>query len=126
MTRLRLLTAALVIAPFGAIAAQTNAQNAARPNAGDHARTTTASVSSTRANAAALLVDAAEHGDLAMVKSSLAMKADANYTSGDGMTALHWAADRGDSAMTAVLLKDRKSTRLNSSHHRLSRMPSSA
>ncbi len=109
MKRLGLLTAALAIAPFGAIAAQTNAQinaqNAARPNGGDHARTTTASVSSTRANAAALLVEAAEHGDLAMVKSSLAMKADANYTSGDGMTALHWAADRGDSAMTTVLLK---------------------
>ena len=35
-------------------------------------------------------------------------------------------ADHGDPAAYELLARDRKSTRLNSSHHAISRMPSSA
>ena len=102
-SRFGVLTAALLMAPLGTAAAQANSQN--RPNAGDRARATTAKVSSTRSNAAVAMVEAAERGDLAMVKSLLASKADVNYAQGDGMTALHWAADRGDAAMASLLIK---------------------
>src|SRR3954453_5289263 len=51
------------------------------------------------------VADAAMKGDLAAVKKLVAQGADVNIPQGDGMTALHWAADRGDSAMAEVLLK---------------------
>ena len=38
-------------------------------------------------------------GDVATVRALIARRADVNAPQGDGMTALHWAADRGDSAM---------------------------
>ena len=51
------------------------------------------------------VADAAQKGNLAAVKRLVAQGADVNIPQGDGMTALHWAADHGDSAMAAVLLK---------------------
>lgn len=45
-------------------------------------------------------------GDLAAVRTLLASsKATVNVAQGDGMTALHWAADHGDVPMTQMLLK---------------------
>ena len=51
------------------------------------------------------LPDAASRGDLSTVRALLAARADVNAAAGDGMTALHWAADRGDVAMATVLLR---------------------
>ena len=70
------------------------------------------------------VADAAMRGNLSAVKLLIQQGVNVNAPQGDGMTALHWAADRGDAAMVDLLLKakadlkatDRKSTRLNSSH----------
>src|SRR6266853_681723 len=48
------------------------------------------------------LADAAERGDAAAVRALLARAADVGAAQGDGMTALHWAAQHGD-AVTALL-----------------------
>ena len=50
------------------------------------------------------VADAARRGDLAQVRTLLQEGADVNAPSGDGMTALHWAAQRGDAEMGATLL----------------------
>ena len=51
------------------------------------------------------VADAAMKGDLAAVRALIVNGADVNAAHGDGMTALHWAAERGDSAMAAVLIR---------------------
>src|SRR5678816_2814645 len=56
---------------------------------------------------APVVADAAMKGDLAAVRKAVQQGADVNIAQGDGMTALHWAADRGDSAMAELLLKAR-------------------
>jgi ankyrin repeat protein len=50
------------------------------------------------------VADAAMRGDREAVRALLQRGADANAAQGDGMTALHWAAERADSEMTAMLL----------------------
>ncbi|AMW04261.1 hypothetical protein GEMMAAP_04230 [Gemmatimonas phototrophica] len=55
------------------------------------------------------VADAAMQGDLATLRTLVAKGADVNVAQGDGMTALHWAAQRGDSAMTALLLRSKAS-----------------
>lgn len=50
------------------------------------------------------LIDAARNGDAEAVRSLLAQGADANTAQGDGMTALHVAAERGHGAVTDLLL----------------------
>ena len=50
------------------------------------------------------VADAAQGGDLASVRRLLREGADVNAPQGDGMTALHWAAERGDEALCEVLL----------------------
>jgi uncharacterized protein len=51
------------------------------------------------------IADAAMKGDLAKVRALVAEGASVNVAQGDGMTALHWAAERGDPAMTELLLR---------------------
>src|SRR5438093_5854564 len=54
--------------------------------------------------AASPLADAAMRGDGAAIRLLLQENADVNAAQGDGMTALHWAAERGDAELAAVLL----------------------
>ncbi len=50
------------------------------------------------------VADAARKGDATAVKALLKQGSDANAPQADGMTALHWAADRGDLAIAEALL----------------------
>ncbi len=54
--------------------------------------------------AASPVADAAQRGDLDAVRRLLRDGADVNAPQGDGMTALHWAAERGDAPLCEVLL----------------------
>jgi ankyrin repeat protein len=51
------------------------------------------------------VADAAMTRDLGAVRSLLEQGADVNGAQGDGMTALHWAAEHGDQELTRLLLK---------------------
>ncbi len=51
------------------------------------------------------VADAAMRGDIESVRSLIKKGLDVNAAQGDGMTALHWAAQRGDSALAAVLIR---------------------
>jgi ankyrin repeat protein len=42
------------------------------------------------------VVEAARRGDVDAVRRLIASGADVNAAGGDGMTSLHWAAERGD------------------------------
>jgi ankyrin repeat protein len=57
-----------------------------------------------RAAGSAPVADAASRGDIAAVRALLKQAADASAAQGDGMTALHWAAQRNDAELTSVLL----------------------
>ena len=57
------------------------------------------------------VADAAMKRDLATVRTLITRGASVNLAQGDGMTALHWAAEAGDSAMTAVLLRAKANVR---------------
>ena len=50
------------------------------------------------------VADAAMNGDLEAVRALLKNGADVNAAQGDGMTALHWAAEAGDVEMVGMLL----------------------
>src|SRR6266571_1172170 len=50
------------------------------------------------------VADAARRGDRDTVRTLLKQGADVGGAHGDGMTALHWAAERGDAAMTEMLV----------------------
>ena len=50
------------------------------------------------------VADAAMRGDVAAVRELLAGGADVNAAQGDGMTALHWAAEYGDAELARMLL----------------------
>src|SRR5215467_15908310 len=50
------------------------------------------------------VADAAMNGDRAAVRTLLTSGEDVNAAQGDGMTALHWAARRGDAEMVSMLL----------------------
>ena len=50
------------------------------------------------------VADAAMRGDVGSVRALLQQGADVNAAQGDGMTALHWAADRGDLDMVRMLV----------------------
>jgi ankyrin repeat protein len=50
------------------------------------------------------IADAASRGDTAAVRALLKDGADVNAPQGDGMSALHWAAERGDLELTSLLL----------------------
>ena len=49
------------------------------------------------------VADAAMRGDAETVQALIAGGADVNAPQGDGMTALHWAAERGDGALVRIL-----------------------
>ena len=51
------------------------------------------------------IADAAMQGDIAVVRKLIAQGANVNVAQGDGMTALHWAAEHGDSVMATLLLR---------------------
>ena len=68
-------------------------------------RVATATPAARETRVAPSVAEAAMQGDLAKVRALLAQQNDVNVAQGDGMTALHWAADRGDVAMTALLLR---------------------
>ena len=51
-----------------------------------------------------VVADAAMTGDHAAVRTLLQQGADVNGAQGDGMSALHWAADRGDADLTEMLV----------------------
>ena len=50
------------------------------------------------------LLDAARGGDAQAVLSLIEQGADVNASQGDGMTALHWAAERGHARVADILL----------------------
>ena len=50
------------------------------------------------------VADAAMRGDVDAVRELLREGADVNAAQGDGMSALHWAAERGDAELTDMLL----------------------
>ena len=50
------------------------------------------------------VAEAAMRGDAAEVRALIEQGADVNAALGDGMTALHWAAERGDSELASLLL----------------------
>ena len=50
------------------------------------------------------VADAAMRGNREAVRTLLQQGADVNAAQGDGMSALHWAADRGDAELTAMLV----------------------
>ena len=51
------------------------------------------------------VADAAMRGELAAMRLLIAQKSDVNVARPDGMTALHWAARRGDVAMAQALIQ---------------------
>ncbi len=51
------------------------------------------------------VADAAMRGDADAVRALIQSGADVNESQGDGMTALHWAAENGDAALAKLLLK---------------------
>ena len=53
----------------------------------------------------AVLADAAQRGDRAVVRSLLAQNADVNAAQGDGATALHWAVYLNDAETAAALIR---------------------
>ncbi|MEP7383743.1 MAG: ankyrin repeat domain-containing protein [Gemmatimonadota bacterium] len=55
------------------------------------------------------VADAAMRGDLATVRALLQKGGDVNAAQGDGMTALHWAANRGDVELARLLLRSKAS-----------------
>jgi len=50
------------------------------------------------------VADAAMRGEVEVVRTLLKQGSDANAAQGDGMTALHWAAENGSREITAMLV----------------------
>ena len=65
---------------------------------------TPTSTAATKATSAPVVADAAMRGDVEAVRKLIKQGAAVNAAQGDGMTALHWAAERGDVAIADALL----------------------
>jgi uncharacterized protein len=69
------------------------------------------------ATGSSLVADRAQAGDREAVKALIRQAADVNAAQGDGMTALHWAAERDDAELVRMLLAAganvRAATRIN-------------
>lgn len=91
----------MALALSAVVAAPLSAQN--NSNAADAKKSVRVSTARESRSTPAV-ADAAQRGDLAEVRALLP-RYDVNAPLGDGMTALHWAAERGDAAMTAALLR---------------------
>jgi ankyrin repeat protein len=63
-----------------------------------------AAVSAQARQSGSPVADAARRGDVAAVRTLLKQGADANAAHADGMTPLHWAAERGEPAVADVLI----------------------
>jgi ankyrin repeat protein len=61
-------------------------------------------VAGTASAAVKPVADAAQSGDLSSLRQLLRDGEDVNEPQGDGMTALHWAAERGDSEIAEILI----------------------
>jgi uncharacterized protein len=85
-----LFCAALVLSAARATAQDTRAKSLPLPKASSRAP---------------VVAEAAMRGDMAAVRKAIQQGADVNVAQGDGMTALHWAAEHSDSAMAELLLK---------------------
>jgi ankyrin repeat protein len=105
MKRITLLTAALALGAALPLLAQKDARPA-----------TPLKLPSAKSAAVA---EAAMKSDLAAVKKLIAQGADVNEPQGDGMTALHWAAEHGDSAMASALLKGARQRQSGDAHWQL-------
>lgn len=64
------------------------------------------------------LINAVQSGDLDAVRAHLAAEADVKHTDGNGLTALHWAADEGRTDIVKELIK--AGANVNSRHKQLS------
>lgn len=100
------LTGALGAAGLALLTSPVLSSAEAQGTGGDRRQPVRLSTGATRAtNASPAVAEAARSGDLDRVRALLAQRSDVNIPLGDGMTALHWAAERGDAAMTTALLK---------------------
>ncbi len=87
---------ALLSSPLVAQATRADAKQPVRLSSVGAARPT---------NGSPAIAEAAREGNLERVRALLAQRNDVNIPLGDGMTALHWAAERGDAAMASALIK---------------------
>jgi ankyrin repeat protein len=62
------------------------------------------SMAAARGRVDSTIADAEMRGDTALVRSLIKQGADVNAAQGDGMTALHWAANHGDVEQTRMLI----------------------
>ena len=100
-TRRQLLGMAAVALTFaGGTSAAAQNRNAPLPSPQDRAPAATV----VKGAAGRSLVDAAMRGDYELATKLLRDGGDVNATQGDGMTALHWAAERGDARLMSALL----------------------
>jgi ankyrin repeat protein len=58
-----------------------------------------------------VVAEAAMKGDVVTVRRLIQQGANVDVAQGDGMTALHWAADRGDTAIASALLRAKANVR---------------
>ena len=76
------------------------------------------------------VADAAMRGDIDTVRALLREGADVNAAQGDGMTALHWAAENGSVEITAMLVFAGANleavTRLETSRREIEEVPAKA
>lgn len=98
---INLVIALLLTAAIGAQQQTSPVADAARLRAVQYQSGATARLAVARGDAVA---EAAMRGDKAAVRDLLKQGADVNGAQGDGMSALHWAAERGDAELADMLI----------------------